>query len=115
MVDLAMFTESSKAIGYSSELAVKWLALMELSEIARRNFVQWMESEGRKQKWVAQRLGVTENTVSRWKKGKLELSLNQIGKIADLTGIPAPFWFIEGGIEAPMEAAKALADQVRKS
>lgn len=72
---------------------------MELSEIARRNFVYWMKSQGRQQKWVAQQLGVTENTVSRWKSGKLELRLGQIGKIAELMGMPAPFMFVEDGVK----------------
>jgi transcriptional regulator with XRE-family HTH domain len=88
---------------------------MELSEIARRNFVYWMKSQGRQQKWVAQQLGVTENTVSRWKSGKLELSLGQIGKIAELMGLPVPFMFVEDGAKSPEEAAKVLTEIVSNS
>ena len=105
-----MFTEVSRSIRRRDALANNWSTHVELADIARHNFVYWMKAEGRQQKWVAEKLGVTENTVCRWKSGKMDLSLGQIGKIAQLMEIPAFLMFVEDGAKSPEEAAKLFSE-----
>lgn len=111
---MTIVTDTSADHCYSQYQAVIGLAFMSLKENFIRNFSFWLESEGKKQKWVAQHLGVTDTTVTRWKKGTREPSLDQIGKIADLMGIPACLLMEERGMESPREALNRIASELKK-
>lgn len=47
----------------------------------------WTQSD------LANRLGVTQQTVQKWVKGKTSPSMENIDKLTDITGLP-PFWFM---------------------
>lgn len=43
---------------------------------------------------LAEKLGVSKNTVNNWENGKGEPSLSQLRKISELSGIPMDFIFV---------------------
>ncbi|MBJ7881599.1 helix-turn-helix transcriptional regulator [Gelidibacter salicanalis] len=47
-----------------------------------------LESKGVKQKWLANKIGVSQVSVSNWVKGKSEPSLKNYQKISELLEIP---------------------------
>ncbi len=47
-----------------------------------------LKSKGVKQKWLANKIGVSEVTVSNWVKEKSEPSLKNYQKISEALGIP---------------------------
>lgn len=42
---------------------------------------------------LAQRLGVTQQTIQKWAKGKASPSMDNVDKLSDITG-HAPYWFM---------------------
>ncbi len=47
-----------------------------------------LKSKGVKQKWLANKIGVSEVSVSHWVKGKSEPSLKNYQKISEVLNIP---------------------------
>lgn len=47
-----------------------------------------LEAKGVKQKWLANKIGVSQVSVSNWVKGKSEPSLKNYQKISELLDIP---------------------------
>ena len=47
-----------------------------------------LKSKGVKQKWLANKIGVSEVSVSNWVQGKSEPSLKNYQKISEALGIP---------------------------
>ena len=47
-----------------------------------------LKSKGVKQKWLANKIGVSEVSVSNWVKGKSQPSLKNYQKISELLDIP---------------------------
>ncbi|SFJ00004.1 helix-turn-helix domain-containing protein [Olleya namhaensis] len=47
-----------------------------------------LRSKGVKQKWLANKIGVSEVSVSNWVKGKSEPTLKNYQKISDVLNIP---------------------------
>lgn len=42
---------------------------------------------------LAQRLGVTQQTIQKWAKGKTSPSMENVDKLSEVTGYP-PYWFM---------------------
>lgn len=47
-----------------------------------------LKSKGVKQKWLANKIGVSEVSVSNWMKGKSEPTLKNYQKISELLNVP---------------------------
>ena len=75
-------------------LTLKWflciVAFMENN--APEMLREWLETEGRKQLWLAAQLPVDRSRISLWVKGKrLPHPVNR-RRIQEITGIPADLW-----------------------
>jgi predicted transcriptional regulator len=53
---------------------------------------EWLEMEGRKQKWLASVLGVTETAVSSWITKRKKPQPGHRARIEQLTGVPSDRW-----------------------
>lgn len=53
---------------------------------------------GYTQTWLAEQLGVTQPSVSDWEKGVSQPSLETIGRIEELLGIPKGQLLVDGGL-----------------
>ncbi|WP_081979207.1 helix-turn-helix transcriptional regulator [Lacinutrix jangbogonensis] len=49
---------------------------------------EFLKSKGVKQKWLANKIGVSEVSVSNWVKGKSEPTLKNCQKISEILNIP---------------------------
>lgn len=112
---MSNYTDTSAFRCYTESRCIAGFVWMSLKENFRRNFSYWLASQDKKQKWVAEQLGVTETTITRWKKGTREPTLDQIGKIADLMGIPGSLLFEEGGLVAPRTVLARLQTEINNS
>lgn len=48
-----------------------------------------MKAQGRTQKWLAERLGKSENTISQWAQNKIQPSVDDLFKIAKELNVKA--------------------------
>lgn len=49
---------------------------------------EWLHAEGRKQRWLAARVPVTEQTLSGWLAGRIAIGGMGRARLADITGLP---------------------------
>lgn len=90
--------------------------MSKLKNVFGSNLSYWMKHGGRKQKWLAERLGVTEPVVSRWKSGEsFPKNADHIELLAEIMNVPVWLLFVEGGVEDPLEALSAVSDQLKNS
>ncbi len=52
-----------------------------------------LREQGRKQRWLADRVGVHESIVSDWVKGKRTVDAHRAGLIAEILGVPFSLLF----------------------
>lgn len=85
-----------------------------IKEIFGRNITHWLESEGRKQRWLASKLDLNESVVLRWKTGEtFPRDLELLSRLADLIGVPVPLLFVEDGVADPEGAWDRVKDELR--
>lgn len=53
------------------------------------NLKRVLKDSGRTQKWFAKQIGKTENTISLWVNNKVEMSLSDLYKAAEILGCEA--------------------------
>jgi transcriptional regulator with XRE-family HTH domain len=53
---------------------------------------KWLDREGKNQEWLAERLEVSQTTVSAWVRGQSEPRIAFAMKLERLTGIPVAAW-----------------------
>jgi transcriptional regulator with XRE-family HTH domain len=56
----------------------------------------WLAREERSQRWLAERVGATQTSVSAWAAGHRPPSLGAALDIEEITGIPARAWLMLG-------------------
>ena len=86
-----------------------------IQEVFGDNLRFWLESQGRKQKWLAEQLGIATSSITRWKDGEaMPGKAEHFDKLAEIMGIPVSLLFVEDGVKSPDAATKALAEMVSK-
>lgn len=87
----------------------------ELKKIFSDNFNYWIESEGRRQDWVAHKIGVNYAVVSRWKTGKNFPRVDHFEKLAEIMGVHPAVLLVKDGVKDPVTTLKKiLSDAKRK-
>ena len=59
------------------------MVINKLSKVLKK----WIKSQGVKQKWLAEKLGVSESMLSNFLAGRRKLSLETLGQLQKITGI----------------------------
>lgn len=100
---------------YNTPGLLHWCGMSKLKDVFGANLSYWMKNGGRKQKWLAEQLGVTEPVVSRWKSGEsFPKNADHIELLAELMSVPVWILFVEDGVKDPLEAIKHVSDQLKK-
>jgi putative transcriptional regulator len=47
-----------------------------------------LKAEGRSNKWLAQKMNKTQNTISLWVNGKVSITLDDLYQVSEALGIP---------------------------
>lgn len=81
------------------------------------NLAYWLKAEGRKQSWLAEKLGVHRVVIYKWKNGDaMPPAASEIyDQLAELMGLPSTAClFMEDGVKDPKSAMERLIAEISK-
>ena len=79
-------------------------------EILRDNLHDWIEANGLKQTWVAEKCGISPAGLNKWlKQGAFPSKSEYLNDIAELIGVPVFILFIRDGVENREMIMKAIS------
>lgn len=88
-----------------------------MKQVFGENLSYWLKAEGRKQTWLAEKLGVDRVLIYRWKRGEVMPSPNSehLYELAELMNLPnVACLFIEDGVKDPAGALQKLIDEISR-
>lgn len=86
----------------------------ELKLIFAANLNYWLESEGRRQSWLAKKIGVEYSAISRWKAGDTYPRIEHFEKLAEIIGVNPAVLLVPDGIKDPENEVKKLLTEIRR-